>query len=73
MMAFRLTELDANEIQALRPNYVLEYFEHPDFVDHSRLSEDRGWVSFLRQHYQNPKYVPSAMVRLWRFEEWLSQ
>lgn len=70
MMAFRLSELDATEIRDLRPDYVLEYFEHPDFVDNDRLMEDRAWLSFLRQDYQNPQYVPSAMVRLLQFKEW---
>ena len=64
--AYRLEELSPNDLLQMPHDYTLEYFEHPDFVDQSRLLEDPAWISFMRRREKNPSLIPSYMVRLRR-------
>ena len=70
MAAYRLEDLTVDEIRRVKPDYVLEYFEHPDLVDRSRLLTDARWVAYLRQQHQDLNYVSTYEVRLRRFEDW---
>jgi hypothetical protein len=67
--AYRLDELTASDIERLHPDYVLEYFEGPGFVEPDRLLQDRQWIAFLRERRADPAYVPSCNVILRPFAE----
>jgi hypothetical protein len=69
LAAYRFEEIPAEEVRALRPDFVLEYFEGPAYVDRRRLLEDRNWVSFVRQLHRDAAYVPPYNVELRPFEE----
>ncbi len=69
MPAYRLNELDPEWICQLRPDFILEYFEHPDNIDGSKKLEDRHWIQFLRRLHDDPKYVPSYILQLRPYTE----
>lgn len=58
--AYRFADLDPNDVASIAPDYVLEYFEGPDFVDpvrgadRDRIEEDPRWVDFWRQTSADP-------------------
>lgn len=70
MATFRLEDIPKDEIRQLKPDYVLEYFEHPDVIDRSRLLSDANWIAFMRQRRHDPSYIPDCEVRLRRIDEW---
>ena len=69
MPAYRLNELDPEWICQLRPNFILEYFEHPDNIDGSKKLDDRHWIQFLRRLHDDPNYVPSYSLQLRPYKE----
>ena len=73
MPAYRLNELDPGWICQLRPNFILEYFEHPDNIDASKNLDDRHWIQFLRRLHDDPNYVPSYSLQLRPYTEDCSQ
>jgi hypothetical protein len=73
MEAFQLAEIDPQSIERIAPDYVLEYFEQPDFVDRTRLLEDSAWFSFFRQNSHDPRGEPAYLVSLKRFAKDRSQ
>jgi hypothetical protein len=54
LRAFRRDEITDDELAALEPDYVLEYFEGPEYVDRKRLDDDRDWITFWRRSTQSP-------------------
>jgi len=64
LAAYRLEDLDPEWIRELKPDYLLEYFEHPDSIDRTRVMDDPRWVEFLRQTHRDPKRIPNYIVRL---------
>jgi hypothetical protein len=64
LVAYRLDELTAGDLEQMPHDYTLEYFEHPDLVDQSQIMADAGWISFIRRREHNPSLVPSYVVRL---------
>ncbi len=69
MPAYRLNELDPEWICQLRPDFILEYFEHPDNIDGSKKLDDRHWVQFLRRLHDDPNYVPAYSLQLQPYTE----
>lgn len=69
LAAYRLSDLTAEQLSQMRPDYVLEYFEGPEYVEPSRVLDDRRWVSFARQLHGDPSYTPAYNVRLRRIDE----
>jgi hypothetical protein len=69
LAAFRLEEIPAEELQALRPDFVLEYFEGSAYVDRERLLDDPRWIAFVRQLHRDAGYVPPYNVALRPFDE----
>ena len=69
MPAYRLDELDPGWICRLRPDFILEYFEHPDNMDTLKKFDDRHWIQFLRKLHDDPNYVPSCSVQLRPYTE----
>ena len=67
--AYKLAEIDPQIIDRIAPDYLLEYFEHPDFVDRSRLYDDRTWLAFFRQTHRHPTAEPNYLVCLRRVEK----
>ncbi len=63
---YRLDDLDESFIQRIAPDYILEYFEHPDELDPATLQDDPAWIAFQRQIHRDPSYVPGFLVRLRR-------
>jgi hypothetical protein len=62
--AYRLEDIPPGERQALRPDYVLEYFEGPAYVDRERLIDDAEWIAFIRRLQGDAAYVPPYNVVL---------
>ncbi|MFV0444943.1 MAG: hypothetical protein ACK5Q5_15325 [Planctomycetaceae bacterium] len=64
LAAYRWDNLPLSEIEAIQPDYVLEYYEGPNYVDRARLAEDLAWVRFWRQSQQQtgtPPYLVNLM------------
>ena len=66
LATYRLKDLDAAFLQRIAPDYILEYFEHPDEFDRSELQDDPAWIAFQRRMHGNPSHVPKFLVRLRR-------
>lgn len=64
LAAYRLSDFTADEIAALDVDFVLEYFEGPEFVEPDRVLDDRMWIEFFRQRHGDRQYTPSYNVRL---------
>jgi hypothetical protein len=62
--AWRLSDVDETYVAGLDVDYVVEYFEGPDYVDDDRLLEDADWVSFAREWRHDAEYVPPFNVVL---------
>lgn len=68
MEAYQLAEIDRETIARVAPDYILEYFEQPDFVDRTRLHDDQTWLAFFRYDEGNPAAEPGYLVCLRRVE-----
>ncbi|MFO0919758.1 MAG: hypothetical protein U0872_15780 [Planctomycetaceae bacterium] len=64
LAAYRVDELDPAWIRKLNPDYLLEYFEHPDSIDPSRAMPDKRWLEFLRQAHRDPLLIPAYDLKL---------
>lgn len=64
LAAYRLNELPANVLNSTQPDYVLEYFEGPEYTTPQRNAEDPNWVRFIRQRAQDSNYIPPYTVVL---------
>lgn len=62
--AFRLEDLSPDDLKQMPHDYTLEYFEHPDLVDPSKILDDKAWINFIRRREKNPTLIPSYEVRL---------
>ena len=69
LAAYRLEDFSAEELRALDPDFVLEYFEGPAYVDRERLLEDAQWITFVRRLRGDAAYVPPYNVALRPFGE----
>ena len=69
MEAYQLSEIDPQTIDRINPDYILEYFEHPDFVDRSRIHDDQTWMSFYIKARHDPSAKPDYVVCLRRVEK----
>lgn len=69
MEAYSLSEIDPATINRIHPDYILEYFEHPDLVDRSRLQDDQTWLSFYQKAHHDSGAAPSYLVCLRRVEK----
>lgn len=67
LAAYRLTDLDEATLNRIRPDFVLEYFEHPDEVRAENVLDDAQWISFVRALRRDPQHIPRYLVRLSRF------
>ena len=68
LAAYRLSELPDELLTKQRPDFVLEYFEGPEYVQPERAMEDSGFLNFIRQQQQDPNYIPPYTVVLTRAE-----
>jgi hypothetical protein len=59
-----LNDLTSADIASIDPDYVLEYFEGPDYVEADRLLDDPLWIEFVRRLRKDRAYVPPYNVRL---------
>lgn len=66
LAAFRLADLSPGQIQRLKPDYILEYFEGSRFIEDSDLEQDPVWVNFQRTRH-GPDYRPTSLVVLRRY------
>jgi hypothetical protein len=64
LAAYRLQDISPDELHALQPDYVLEYFEGPAYVDPQHLFVDLRWIAFVRQLRQDAAYTPAYNVAL---------
>lgn len=69
LAAYRLGDFSAEELRALDPDFVLEYFEGLAYVDRKRLLDDAQWIAFVRRLHQDAAYVPPYNVALRPFGE----
>lgn len=60
--AYRRGDLPPAVEQRVHPDYVLEYFEGPAYLDVSRLGEDRAWVEFWRRSHGERGLPPFLVV-----------
>lgn len=49
LAAYRPGEVPEAEVRRLRPDFALEFFQGPDYVDPARLNADERWVAFWRE------------------------
>lgn len=68
LAAYRLSELPDGLLTKHRPDFVLEYFEGPEYVQPERATEDSGFLDFVRQQQKDPNYIPPYTVVLTRAE-----
>jgi hypothetical protein len=64
LAAYRLSDLTQEDIDSIAPDYVLEYFEGPAYVEPDRLLDDLRWIAFARELHADRAYVPPYNVRL---------
>lgn len=64
LAAYRLSDLTSEDIAAIRPDFVLEYFEGPEYVEPDRVLDDPHWIAFVRQLHGDRAYIPPYNVRL---------
>ncbi|MCA9052223.1 MAG: hypothetical protein KDA75_00225 [Planctomycetaceae bacterium] len=60
LAAYRLEDLTTEEMSNIGPDYIVEYFEGPDYVDADRRTEDQRWLSYWRSmtgSSGSPSYV----------------
>lgn len=69
LAAYRLSDLTAEQLSQIRPDYVLEYFEGPEYVEPDRVLDDLLWVSFTRRLHGDPSHRPTYNVRLRRMAD----
>ncbi len=63
LAAYRLSDLDADYISRISPDYILEYYEGSEYLEEERVLEDQRWLQFLQSKYGN-HYQPGYNVRL---------
>lgn len=68
LAAYRLSELPDGLLNKHRPDFVLEYFEGPEYVQPERATEDSGFLDFVRHQQKDPNYIPPYTVVLTRAE-----
>ncbi|MEZ6067038.1 MAG: hypothetical protein R3B90_15365 [Planctomycetaceae bacterium] len=56
--AWQPGDLTPAVVTASDPDYILQYFEGPDFVDESQLGGDPQWVAFWRSRQQQRTLPP---------------
>lgn len=66
LAAYRLSDLSDDEIARINPDFILEYFEGPAYVEPQRISEDASWMAFVRRLHRDPAYTPEYNVVLRR-------
>jgi hypothetical protein len=64
LAAYRLSDFTAEQLSQMKPDYVLEYFEGPEYVEPRRVLDDSQWIAFVRRLHGDPSYVPAYNVRL---------
>jgi hypothetical protein len=62
--AFRLEDLSTEDVLALQPDFILEYFEGKEYVELERAYEDPNWVRFVRAQYGDMPQSPQVTVVL---------
>jgi len=62
--AYRLSDFPEDQIADWAPNYVLEYYASPEYVDQHPLEYDPRMVSYLRKRHDDPAYLPECPLRL---------
>jgi len=65
LSAYRVDDLDSSILKELGIDYVLEYFEGPEYIDRSRINEDAAWFQF-RNRYGQAQNQPNIFVNLRR-------
>jgi len=66
LAAYRLSDLSADRIAELRPDYILEYFEGAAYIQGENLVRDTAWVDFQRRR-RGPAWRPGYLVALRRY------
>ena len=64
LAAYRLSDLSDADIAAIKPDFVLEYFEGPEFVEPDQFLADPQWIEFARRLHGDRAHVPAYNVRL---------
>jgi hypothetical protein len=67
LAAYRLSEISSATLKEQRPDFVLEYFEGPEYVQAERALEDTAWLTFVRRQKRDQQYVPpyTVVLRPW--------
>ncbi|WP_417383933.1 hypothetical protein [Gimesia sp.] len=68
LKAYRLPDLEAEYLEQIAPDYILEYFEGEDYLEKDRLREDPRWLEFMQSLY-GPDYEPTYNVRLRKYQK----
>lgn len=63
LAAYRLSDLDSEYISQIAPDYILEYYEGPQYLEKERFLEDQSWLQFLQSKY-GYDHQPNYNVRL---------
>jgi hypothetical protein len=67
--AYRLSDFTEDQLADWAPDYVLEYYASPEYVDQDPLEYDPRMVAYLRLRHDDPAYLPECPIRLRTIEE----
>ncbi|MEZ5943776.1 MAG: hypothetical protein R3C18_20465 [Planctomycetaceae bacterium] len=73
LAAYRLNELSEGVVLQGQPDFIVEYFEGPDFVEPERHTEDARWLHFTRENHRDANYTPPFLFTLTPTAEWKSR
>ncbi|MCA9044878.1 MAG: hypothetical protein KDA69_11195 [Planctomycetaceae bacterium] len=70
LAAYRLKELPQDVVLQGQPDFIVEYFEGPEFVEPERHAEDARWLRFTREVHRDSNYTPPYLFTLTPAKEW---
>lgn len=66
LAAYRVEDLSPGQIDRLRPDYLLRYFEGTRFLERQNLLQDSSWVAYQRRKH-GPSWKPQYLLSLERY------
>lgn len=66
LAAYRVEDLSPGQIDRLRPDYLLRYFEGTRFLEGQNLLQDSNWVAYQRRKH-GPSWKPQYLLSLERY------
>jgi hypothetical protein len=67
LAAYRWSDVPKDRLTGASVDFLLEYFEGPEYIEPGRATEDTAWTAFIRQWQRDPSYVPpyTVVLRPW--------